>query len=708
MNLNCFLLFMLSPTLLFGQIKFDNQDLAVTKFRNGDEILFVNTEEAWKKTIEEYLPAYCFVNNDPKQGVLYNWAAVNDPRKLAPIGWKIPIPSDYSKFKNKRMHSGNGWINSTYPSSFNSDPKGYKTYDGGIFLLQGEGAFYWTNQKGKAKHSKLIQIWGDKNGFDLADENRRSFCSVRCVRDYTESIQPLRIDGDVKVCEGQKSIYTIIGGDLATDATWKWYFKSGSYYEEIESQQKSVRSITIDPDESEQLCVRFESDSEKGEYICKNIEVYPSPELPISLNGSLSPCYNQANRYEALGEPNEGTEWIWSYGNKHYGSGWTKFLAFKEDGYLQVKAKNEVCESTSSVSIKIELSNSSIDHKNISKYLDGNKFRLVASGGTLGDGDHVHWSWYVKKNNGKLVKLEGEQSTTLKVSKHKTRTYIIKALGGKCSPQNTTGKKIEIEKEKYLGHMDRNYSSVRGVFHWGLDIGYDGFTITDGTDFQKDTINSAYPVKISGNGIKLGFDIHPIMDEYFALGLRSNIALYHNTLRSINGQSGNYQSFGVSSIILNSRSYNLGGQISIGLPKKGGMHLLADYDLTKRDIDLRGLDINGGLVLNMEPKRKETISFGFRFGRYRNKKFKVGKNFDILCSFSNVTNRNLFNFSKNNGYDFSNWNAGVNLRLWIHGAIKIQYNIMFPQTIAQSFDNGIDFSNSYHEFSMVYSLDKFK
>jgi uncharacterized protein (TIGR02145 family) len=49
------------------------------------------------KTVSEWYtnnPAWCYYNNDPstaaKYGKLYNPAALNDPRGLAPIGWHIP------------------------------------------------------------------------------------------------------------------------------------------------------------------------------------------------------------------------------------------------------------------------------------------------------------------------------------------------------------------------------------------------------------------------------------------------------------------------------------------------------------------------------------------------------------------------------------------------------------------------------------------
>lgn len=74
------------------------ENLTVTKFRNGDPIPEARSIEEWINAGENKEPAFCYVNNDPstisKFGVLYNWHAVNDPRGLAPEGWRIPSHYD--------------------------------------------------------------------------------------------------------------------------------------------------------------------------------------------------------------------------------------------------------------------------------------------------------------------------------------------------------------------------------------------------------------------------------------------------------------------------------------------------------------------------------------------------------------------------------------------------------------------------------------
>jgi uncharacterized protein (TIGR02145 family) len=70
------------------------RNLDVARFRNGDLIPHIESNEKWKKAGENGQPAWCYYNNyletGKKYGKLYNWYAVNDPRGLAPEGWHVP------------------------------------------------------------------------------------------------------------------------------------------------------------------------------------------------------------------------------------------------------------------------------------------------------------------------------------------------------------------------------------------------------------------------------------------------------------------------------------------------------------------------------------------------------------------------------------------------------------------------------------------
>lgn len=78
------------------------ENLNVENFCNGDPIPEARSDAEWRAAAEERRPAWCFYNNDPassgKNGRLYNWYAVNDPRGLAPLGWHVPSEAEWKAF----------------------------------------------------------------------------------------------------------------------------------------------------------------------------------------------------------------------------------------------------------------------------------------------------------------------------------------------------------------------------------------------------------------------------------------------------------------------------------------------------------------------------------------------------------------------------------------------------------------------------------
>ena len=96
------------------------ENLNVSTFRNGDPIPQAKSNEEWDLADENKQPAWCYYENDPKNGnkygKLYNWYAVNDPRGLAPAGWHIPTDAEWTTLENqlgddagKKMKSTSGW-----------------------------------------------------------------------------------------------------------------------------------------------------------------------------------------------------------------------------------------------------------------------------------------------------------------------------------------------------------------------------------------------------------------------------------------------------------------------------------------------------------------------------------------------------------------------------------------------------------------------
>lgn len=90
-------------TIAIGTQTWMAENLNVDRFRNGDPIPEAKSDAEWKLAGINKQPAWCYYNNDPKNGEkygkLYNWYAVNDPRGLAPEGYVIPTKENWETLK---------------------------------------------------------------------------------------------------------------------------------------------------------------------------------------------------------------------------------------------------------------------------------------------------------------------------------------------------------------------------------------------------------------------------------------------------------------------------------------------------------------------------------------------------------------------------------------------------------------------------------
>jgi hypothetical protein len=59
-------------TIQFGSQQWMVGDLEVSKFRNGDPIYEAKSADEWQLAAKNRIPAWCFYDNDPNKGKLYN------------------------------------------------------------------------------------------------------------------------------------------------------------------------------------------------------------------------------------------------------------------------------------------------------------------------------------------------------------------------------------------------------------------------------------------------------------------------------------------------------------------------------------------------------------------------------------------------------------------------------------------------------------
>ncbi len=187
-----------STEVTIGKQVWMTQNLNVDKFRNGDPIPEAKTKEEWARAGENKQPAWCYYENDPangaKYGKLYNWYAVNDPRGLAPEGWKIPSDEDWIRLTDflggaqvagTKMKSTDFWAesgNGTNESGFSGLPGGAR-YFNGTFTYIGKHGYWWSSPEigaFNAWYCSLIYNYGSVSRYHV---NKTNGFSVRCVKD---------------------------------------------------------------------------------------------------------------------------------------------------------------------------------------------------------------------------------------------------------------------------------------------------------------------------------------------------------------------------------------------------------------------------------------------------------------------------------------------------------------------------------------------
>ena len=168
--------------------------------------------------------AWCYYDNDPTKGKLYNWYAVagihdNDPntpdKELAPEGWHVPSDEEWTTLEEyliangynydgtttgnkiaKSMASTTGWDFSTTAgapgndqslnnsSGFNAFPEGSRLTMG-PFINQGRDVFFWSSTgTGSSSNNAWDRDLDHSNsGFYRNNNNERNGFSVRFVKD---------------------------------------------------------------------------------------------------------------------------------------------------------------------------------------------------------------------------------------------------------------------------------------------------------------------------------------------------------------------------------------------------------------------------------------------------------------------------------------------------------------------------------------------
>ena len=187
--------------IVIGKQIWMTENLNVDRFRNGDLIPESKTPAEWQKAAETKQPAWCYYNNDPKNGLqfgkLYNWYAVSDSRGLTPTGWHLPSDAEYTILTDlfggdkygpntgSKMKSKAGWSKNTditNESGFSGLPAG-GCISNGSFSLLGEAGGWWSATEQTATSAWARQLINNSGYVFRVAGDKGSGLSVRCIKD---------------------------------------------------------------------------------------------------------------------------------------------------------------------------------------------------------------------------------------------------------------------------------------------------------------------------------------------------------------------------------------------------------------------------------------------------------------------------------------------------------------------------------------------
>ncbi len=184
------------------------ENLKTTTYLNGDSIPDVKGNTQWFALSSG---AQCSYANDTanatKYGRLYNYYAVADSRKIAPIGWHVATDAEWTTLKTymagnlgnsgsfaKSIAAQTDWVSSAIAlsvgndltknnsSGFNALPGGFR-WDNGSYGNIGSITYWWSATESGSGSAFLRLLYSDSVDEHRASDMKSLGLSVRCVRD---------------------------------------------------------------------------------------------------------------------------------------------------------------------------------------------------------------------------------------------------------------------------------------------------------------------------------------------------------------------------------------------------------------------------------------------------------------------------------------------------------------------------------------------
>lgn len=176
------------------------RNLDATHFANGDPIPRITGTVEWAVAGSTGQPAQSAYANDKarvaRDGLLYNYAAIQDPRGLCPEGFRIPDDSDWAALEATlgrdiaatRMKTRQFWPdtetgpgNGTDDVGFGGLPAGFRTQRGDFFLGD-QVAYFWSLTERSSTTTTAHMLFGYDPKIFRIEYDKAMGMSVRCFK----------------------------------------------------------------------------------------------------------------------------------------------------------------------------------------------------------------------------------------------------------------------------------------------------------------------------------------------------------------------------------------------------------------------------------------------------------------------------------------------------------------------------------------------
>lgn len=192
-----------SPTLKsvkIGDQVWSAENLNTDRYANGDLIPEIKNPESWVAAYNNHLPAWCYYNNDPKNGAvygkLYNQYAILDTRGLCPIGWHVPSLDEWTILSDNlggpqvagAKMKEIGLLHWKAPNYAADDQCGFSGLPSGMrgshdFRYIGEYGYWFSSTSDTMYSLYMYNLSYGSDSFGISTSLTADGISVRCIKD---------------------------------------------------------------------------------------------------------------------------------------------------------------------------------------------------------------------------------------------------------------------------------------------------------------------------------------------------------------------------------------------------------------------------------------------------------------------------------------------------------------------------------------------